>query len=173
MSTKQNRLEVRIPDGLKVWLTDRAVRMGLAGKASPHNAQARLELENLKWLLVAEVARIRMPLAYLNALADLLQSTPPPPVTARALPDIYVECQEQLEATRGVDGRSLVAARWQIDENALLKQLKGLSPAADHALFDAIAQFVQAGYEPTVEGWSQVNVRAVRDPESHEVTHHG
>lgn len=169
MVTTDGRLQVRVSDTLAAWLNDRAARMH-AGSA---NVQARSELELWHSALGAELRRIRLTLAQASCIADVCNGWMMDAAIAGSFPLVYAECYDAFRIARDVapglnPDISSYGAKWQAEgddagpaewEQELLGYLRNLSPAADHALRDAISCWWEQDLEPTVEGFAKVGLR--------------
>lgn len=157
--TTDNRLQIRIPTGSEIdtWLTDRAARM--------HNSrdiQARTELQIWAGVLSEELCALHPPLAWMNCIADVLNGSIIPEVISCNIGLVYAEVCDAFRAARHADPTggdiSSYGVKWELDEQALLEWLLDLSPAADHAVFDAVSRWWETSQEPTPAGWAAVGV---------------
>lgn len=153
-----NRIQVRIPEGgdLDQWLTNRSERM-LSGSVS---VQARTELELWHIVIDGELRRLRMPLAWMNCIGDILNSSM---LDSTIGTDTGIIWHEAHDAFRLATGISSYGAKWAINEKDLLDWLEKLGPAADHALRDAVSRWWETNQEPTKEGWRAVEVIVIPD----------
>ncbi len=151
-----NRLQIRIDPDMKAWLYDRADRMH-TGSA---DLQAKRELGMWRTVLDGELARIRLTVAQLSCLADIMNATAMDDILG---PILFAEASDAFAIARDtpVPDLSSYAEKWGIDEDALLQWLGRLSPVADHALRDALSRWWEQGCEPTVEGFAKVGLKAV------------
>jgi len=159
---KDNRLQVRITAGgdLEKWLVGRTIRMH---SGSP-SVQARTELALCRDLLAAELQGHRMPLAWINCIADVLDS--PLGDTVATVGDtvgvpIGIAYLEATEAFASAKKLLPYATKFYVDEDDVRDWLVGLGPAADYALRDAVAHWWMSDLPPTDEGWAAVGVTTI------------
>jgi hypothetical protein len=142
------RLQVDAPPITVQWLAERAVTMN----SSSLDDQACVELAVWHDVMLSELRNLRKTLTLAQAccLAEILRDIP---VTSRLGRVAHTEARDTFATTR-----DSAAAKWGIDEKALLGLLWQLTPVADHALRDAIARWRQGGHEPTAEGFAAVGL---------------
>lgn len=138
------RIQARLTGEMAGWLDNRATRM--FGSRN-RNRQAITELGLWRSVLDLELRRVRLTLAQANCIADVLNGCGMAPAVSARPGMIYAACWEEFQIARetGGDVSSYGAKhgpegcdpkQWEQD---LLGYLGRLSPAADHALRDAIA----------------------------------
>jgi hypothetical protein len=129
-----NPINLRLNDDQAAWISDRS-RRALTGESAGQRVKTELDL----WRSVqeAELARLKLTLAELNLLADIMNNPIPAPVAGG------YAVLELIDARAGQEG--LYGAKWGVDEAALLDKLSRLGPAGDYALVDAISRWWQQG----------------------------
>jgi hypothetical protein len=150
-----NRIQVRIPaDGdLEKWLTDRAKRM----RSSPH-VQARTEMELCRYFLELELQDLRIPLAWINCIADVLNGAALDAFVGYPTGIVFGEVSDAFQSAKRL---SSYGAKWHVDEEDVLDWLVELRPTADHALRDAVSRWWVADLPPTDEGWAAVGINVI------------
>ena len=142
-------IRFRAPAELVEWLEGRAQRRHQRGI----NDRARSELLAWRDVQRLELARVEWTLPELALLAFFQQNTMPDDVVG-ALGALAM----QLEDAQGVD--------WGLPTEDLTAKLRGLGPAADHAMCDAIQCWIDdeadTDVKHTLEGWARHGVK-VRD----------
>jgi hypothetical protein len=142
--TANPRIQARLTSELAGWLDNRAGRM--FGDLN-RNRQAIAELGLWRSVLDIELRRIRLTLAQANCIADVLNGCIMAPAVSGRPGMVYAACYEEFQIARETGGdissygakhgpEGCDPAKWEQD---LLDYLGKLSPAADHALRDAIA----------------------------------
>ncbi len=147
-----NLAQFRLDPAMIGWLQDRAARTA-SGSVSE---QARAEIGLWRAVLAGELRRIRLTVAQLSCVADVLGGVSMSPAVAVSAGLVYAECYDAF----CLAGEGSYGAKWGIGEAALLGYLGALSPAADHALADAISRWWQRGLDATGEGFAAVGLRA-------------
>jgi hypothetical protein len=162
MTDADSRIQVRVDDATTAWLADRGTRM-LTGS---HHQQAKVELAMWKAALRAELRRVRLTLAQLNCLADVLNGTLITAGIAGSVPVVFLEVSDafQLARTGPVPDLSSYGEKHGIDEAALLAYLHTIGPTADHALHDAVSRWWAGHREATAEGWAAVGLAVAGPP---------
>jgi hypothetical protein len=157
------RISTRLPEDLAGWLEDRTDRM----MTGSEDIQARLELAMWRGALAGELRRIRLTVDQANCLADVMNGTILDAALAGSAPIVFYNAADafQLVHESPFPGESTYGKKWGIDEEALLKYLRGLGPTADHALHDAITRWWKTDAEPTVEGWATVGLTVAPSPD--------
>jgi hypothetical protein len=140
------RVQTRVSGEVAGWLDGRSSRMHTGSR----HIQAGLELGLWRSVLNLELGRVRLTLGQANCLADVLNNPVMTPAVATRPGLIYAECYDAFAIARETPARdvSSYGAKWGPDgcdakawEQELLDYLGKLSPAADHALTDAIAKW--------------------------------
>ncbi|OEJ21028.1 hypothetical protein [Streptomyces subrutilus] len=156
------RISTRLSGDVAEWLEDRTDRMMTGSK----DIQARQELAMWRGALAGELRRIRLTVDQANCLADVMNGTIMDAALAGSAGIVFYNAADafQLVHDSPFAGESTYGAKWGIDEEALLKYLRGLGPTADHALHDAISRWWNLNAEPTVEGWARVGLTVAPSP---------
>ena len=139
----------RPTDEMAAWLTGRAERSATPGSLAP---RVRIELALWRDVLARELARQAWTLGELGAVAAVCNGTIVPDVAGRHL------ASEVADAVALDPGA--IEDEWGISEAGLIGRLMLLGPAADIALTDAVARWWAEGLPHTVEGWTEVGIRA-------------
>lgn len=143
MTATSQRATPRLDNNLADWVTGRQRLM-----SEPENLSDGVRSELVMWraLLDLELSRIRLTLDELGVIASVCHAT----VIVRTI------------------GRGQLA--WDLRDAAayghhvpgdLIDKLDALSPAADHALTAAVAQWWTGEHEHSIDGWATVGVRAL------------
>jgi len=140
------RIQARISPEIAGWLDGRAGRM----HGGSRNQQATTELALWRMVLDCELRRIRLTLAQANCIADVCNGFMLDAAIGSRPGLVYAECYDAFQIAREapVPDLSSYGAKWGPEggdsakwEQDLLDYLGKLSPAADHALRDAIAKW--------------------------------
>lgn len=145
MDAVNPRIQARLSDDMASWLAGRAERMHTGG----HNQQAITELGLWRAVLEAELRRIRLTISQARCIADVCNGWLMDATIGIRPGLVYAECYDAFQIARETGGNissygakhgpeGCDPAKWEQD---LLDYLGGLSPAADHALRDAIARW--------------------------------
>lgn len=152
MTEANPRIQARLTDDMAEWLDGRAARMNTGSRAeqASRSQQAISELILWRTVLDIELRRIRLTLAQASCIADVRNGFMLDAATlSSSLGLVYVDCYAAFRLAREAGGETRTygakhapvdvdAAKWEQD---LLDYLGRLSPAADHALRDAIARW--------------------------------
>lgn len=148
--TKDTRLQVRIPDDLRQWLTERSEREGGTGSA---DLRARRELMRWRQVLTAELRGPRWRAAELEALARILADVPYSewPWCGIGFMQAILEDRREEDPDFPLQDPDAIAG--------LQAKLRGLGPAANAALMDGIYRWRFTGLAATAEGFSNAGFR--------------
>lgn len=144
MADTDNRVAFRAPAELEEWVRGRNERL-----AQPVGLSRGVQRELDLWrsALKAEQARTSWTLDELGCMADVMNGSLLTPVVLGGV--VAMELGDAFSLDPGVWG-----SKWGIDEDELLRKVRGLSITADLATVDAIARF-----------WDDTSVNA-RDPQT-------
>lgn len=157
MTAQTDLVKVRVPADLVDWLKGRAAR---TMTQEPIGPRARTELVLWRGHLAAELARLRLTLAELGCLADILNGTIAD--DSIAVGRVSALAAEVIDGLRGDPGA--YGDKWGIDERALEDLALNLGPTATHALRDAIARWWETHAEHTPDGWASVGITVKDQP---------
>ncbi|MEU4234888.1 hypothetical protein AB0F17_62335 [Nonomuraea sp. NPDC026600] len=141
------------------WLGQRASTM----RTGFTDMQATIELGLWRDALAIELSRIRLTLGQARCLTDVLNGHLMAPGLGFKVGLVYADCRDAFGSAGGYPP-GYFGTKWGIDEQALLTYLGTQSPAADHALLDAITRWWDLGVDASVEGFAQVGLTVVPNP---------
>lgn len=145
-----DRHQVYMSEDTTAWLLARAEMMMQPASAPK---QARAELGLWRAHLDAELVCVTWTLGEIGCIADVLNR----PVVEAAVGSLL--WAYLADAFDGMDGA--YAAKWGIDEAALIERARKLGPAACHALTAAVWAWWTAGEDHSRDGWARVGVRVI------------
>lgn len=135
-----------LEDDTLAWLGHRAALM-----TTDPGAQLRVELDLWQAHLAAELRATTWTLSEVGCIADVLNR---PVIDASVGSLLWTELTDAFD---GLDGAW--AAKWGVQEAALIDKARKLGATACHALTMAVAQWWDAGADHSVEGWRSIGVR--------------
>jgi hypothetical protein len=144
---------------LAAWLGSRRER--IVPPLSGH-LHARAELELWRAVIAAELRHLPpLTLPQASCIADALAGPQMQSAVAQGLGLVYAQVFDAFRLARSRAGGdvSSFGAKHGVKEQEILDYLEGLSPAADHALADAISRWWQEDLDATAEGFAAAGLR--------------
>ena len=158
MSAPTNRVQVRLEQQLADWVAERADLTQRAGRPADSgniNDAARADITLLRELCALELGALRWTPAELGVLADVVRDRPLHDGLGAVLAHALSRAFAQAPGAH--------AAQWGIEEDALLRKVTSLGPAADYAARVALARYWAGhGHRSAPEVWAALGFTVQR-----------